>query len=285
MADVSIDSAVGNSPYVSLVFVSPTVGYCFYSDSDGLFKYSKTSDSGQSWGAGVTISTTGAILAYGIWFDKWTPGDSGTLIHTCYFGSTTDDLFWRTLDTSGSANLSTTFIEATLDKCKLYPASNTGDNNDCWAIYEDVSASALTLKMWDSSAGSATGSATIQAFTSNTTLPTGYYGWDASVRQSDGHLILASVSARDTVTSDHQVYDINGTGSITGLTAITTDIDDHYFPSVYIDQLTNDIYVAYNGKRDGSEVMDTTTKVYYTKSTDDGASWSAGDTAYMEGGG
>ena len=96
-------------------------------------------------------------------------------------------------------------------------------------------------------------------------------------------MIRAWVSERDTVTSDHQVYDINGTGSITALTAITTNIDDHYFPSVYIDQLTNDIYVAYNGKRDGSEVMDTTTKVYYTKSTDDGASWSAGDTAYMEG--
>src|SRR3990170_2780783 len=341
MADVSIDASVGNSPYVSVVFVSPTVGYCFYSDSDSLFKYSKTSDGGASWGAGVTISTTGNLLAYGIWFDKGTPGDSGTLIHTCYFGSSTDDLFWRTLDTSGdglgterivfagatfsasssnpfcsvtktisgyiyvaydgdagvekglfrstdsgtswSANLSTTFVEAGYDRCKLYPASNTGDNNDCWAIYEDVSASALTLKMWDSSAASATESATIQAFTSNTTLGTGYYGWDASVRQSDGHLILASISERDLSTADHQVYDINGTGSITALTAITTNIDDHYFPSVYIDQLTNDIYVAYNGKRDGSEVMDTTTKVYYTKSIDYGASWSAGDTAYMEG--
>ena len=80
---------------------STTVGYWFYKDGDNLFKYSKTSDGGQSWGAGVTISTTGNIIAHDVWFDKWTPGDSGTLIHTCYFGTSTDDVFWRTLNTSG----------------------------------------------------------------------------------------------------------------------------------------------------------------------------------------
>ncbi|MBI4090483.1 MAG: hypothetical protein HY422_00495, partial [Candidatus Komeilibacteria bacterium] len=48
---------------------------------------------------------------------------------------------------------------------------------------------------------------------------------------------------------------------------------------VYIDSADN-IYVAYVGKRDGSETLGTTNGVYYTKSTDGGANWSAGDTAY-----
>src|SRR6185436_12670532 len=65
--------------------------------------------------------------------------------------------------TTWSANLATTFVEATLDQCKLFPASNTGDNNDCWAIYYDASATAITLKMWDSSAAAQVESSTIQA--------------------------------------------------------------------------------------------------------------------------
>lgn len=182
-----------------------------------------------------------------------------------------------------SSVLSATFVEATLDQCLLFPASNTGDDNDCWALYHDASADELTLKMWDSSAGSEVESAVIAAVVENTTDQTGQYGFSGSVRHSDGHVIAAAVTERDTATSDHRVFDINGTGSITELAPITTNIDDHYYPQVFINQANDDIYVAYNGKRDGSQTMDTTTKVYYTKSTDGGTSWTVGDTRYMEG--
>lgn len=323
----------------SVVFTTADIGYQFYIDQTD-FAYSKTTDGGATWGAAVSILANTTTVAFDIWFDQWTPGDAGTLIHTWYFTSGLDDVHYRSLDSNGdtlgtqrdvfvgatavagrgafvsgtktrsgylycaydmdagaerglhrstdsgttwSANLATTFVEATLDECLLFPASNTGDDNDCWAIYHDTSANALTLKMWDSSAVAQTESATIQTFLEGATDLTGQFGYSGSIRHSDGHLILASVSERDTVTADHQVWDINGTASITAKTAITTNIDDHYHPSVFIDQLTDDIYVAYNGKRDGLEAMGTTTKVYYTKSTDDGATWSSGDTAYMEG--
>lgn len=186
--------------------------------------------------------------------------------------------------TTWVANLSTTFIEATLDTCKLYPAYGTGDGNDCWAIYYDASALAITLKLWDSSAGSATESATIGAsHTDGATDLTGQFGYDAMVRWSDGHLILAKISLRDNASSTHQVFDITDTSTITTKTAITTNIDDHYYPQIFIEQGPNTLYVMYNGKRDGSETMDTATKVYYTKSTDGGTTWVSGDTAYMEG--
>ena len=342
MADVSIDGAVATSTALGMrcmVFTSYLVGYMFYADS-GL-KYSKTTDGGATWAAPVLVSTaTTNPLAFDVWFDQWTPGDSGTLIHCTWFENTLDDLFWRTVNTSGdglgtqrvvfagstfvagrgifasvtktrsgylyiaydgdagaekglfrstdsgtswSANLSTTFVEATIDQCLLFPASNTGDDNDCWAVYHDASADALTLKMWDSSAASATESATIVALIEGVTNLVHQYGFSGTVRHSDGHLLVATVSDYDTATADHQVWDINGTGSITGLTAITTNIDDHYHPQIFIDNDTSDIYVAYRGMRDGTEVIGTTSKVYYTKSTDDGASWSAGDTAYQEG--
>ena len=343
MADVSIDSTAAagtHSGHRNCVFVSQSIGYFFYFDSTSTFVYSKTTNGGSSWGAPVTIATAVTHLAFAVWFDKWTPGDSGTLIHTWFFNTTDDDVFWRSLDTSTdtlgtrqtvfngasatvtsatpfvsgtkttsgylycaydidagaekgfhrsldggatwSANLATTFIEATLDMAMLFPAMGTGDGNDCWCLYNDVSADAITLKLWDSSAGSAVESATIATYIENATNATTRWGFNGSIRNSDGHLIMACVNDRDTATSDHVVYDITDTSTFSALTSITTDIDDHYYPNVFINQYNNDIYVVYNGKRDGSEVLDTTTKVYYTKSTDGGVNWSAGDTVYME---
>lgn len=345
MADVSIDSsivAVTARGVRAVVFTTDQIGYWFYLDSDGVFGYSKTTDGGATWGAQVNVDSTAetTIVAFDVWFDKWTPGDTGTKIHTWFFGVTADDVFYRSLDTNGDtlgtqvvasaeatavagrgafvsgtktrsgylyvaydidagaerelfrstdggatwgSSLSGTFVEATLDTCALFPASGTGDNNDMWAVYYDASATALTLKLWDSSAATAVESSTIQTHTDGSTDLTGQFGFSASVRHSDGHLILAAVSLRDNASSVHNVYDITDTSTITTKGNITTNIDDHYYPQVFIDQATNDIYVAYNGKRDGTEVLDTTTKVYYTKSTDGGTTWSAGDTAYMEG--
>lgn len=319
------------------------VGYWFYIDTGTSgFKYSKTTDGGATWGAGVLISPAVAGIAYDIWADWWTPGDTGTLIHTWAFEATASDVIYRTLDTatdtlgtarvvfdgatavagrgafvsgtktrSGylycaydidagaerglhrstdggptwSANLSSTFVEATQDECLLFPASNTGDDNDCWCIYLDADVNAITLKMWDSSAVAQTESATIVTHTDDTTDLNGQYGYSASVRHSDGHLFLVTCLIYDDSTNDIQTFDLNGTGSITAKTNITTNIDDCYYPAVFIHQSTDDIYVAYNGLRAGSQVSTppTSSKVYYVKSTDDGTTWSAGDTAYMEG--
>lgn len=343
MADVTIDSAAltGTARGCrSVVFTTADIGYWFFLDNTtGRLNYSKTTDGGATWGGQTEIATS-TTLGFDVWFDQWTPGDSGTLIHMFWITSGEDDTYWRSLDTNGdtlgtlrtvfagatyvagrgvfvsgtktrsgylycaydgdagaerglhrstdsgttwSANLSTTFVEATIDQCLLFPASNTGDNNDCWALYHDADADALTLKMWDSSAGSATESSTIQTLVENTTDLTGQYGFSGSVRHSDGHLIVAAISERDTGTSDHQVFDINGTASITSLTAITTNIDDHYYPAVFIDQNTDDLFVAFNGIRTGADTLGTTSKVYYTSSSDNGSNWSAGSTAYQEG--
>jgi hypothetical protein len=341
MADVSIDGTSTNvnaRNMRSVVLTSTSVGYWFAMEAAGNFGYFKTTDGGATWGAHVAIEAIGAVAA-DVWFDQWTPGDSGTKIHTCWLDWTNNSIVYRSLDTAsdtlgtaatvfsgvswasgrgifasiaksrsgylyaafdidagaekglyrstnGGVNwslLSATFVEATIDQCLLFPASNTGDDNDIWALYHDASTNELTLKMWDSSAGSAVESAVIMSLTENTSDATGQYGFSGSIRHSDGHLIVAGVSERDTATADHLVFDIAGTGSIAALTAITTDIDDHYYPAVFIDQLTDGIYVAYNGKRDGSETLGgISSHIYYTKSTDGGATWSSGDTAYSE---
>lgn len=190
-----------------------------------------------------------------------------------------------------SASLSATFVEATVDQCMLFPAANTGDAADCLAIYHDASTDQLTMKMWDSSAAAALESAFTlgDVVVENTSDGIGQYLFSGTIRHSDGHLLVSLLSERDVTGFSHQFYDCNRTNTAFEATLKTSVVasgdaaDDHYYPSVFIDQGTDDIYVAYTGKRDGSETLGTSAKVYYTKSTDGGATWSAGDTAYMEG--
>jgi hypothetical protein len=348
MADVSIDAAILADTargLRSVVFTTASIGYFFYIDSTGTFVYSKTTDGGATWGAAVAISAQTTDIAFDVWFDKWTPGDSGTLIHTWCFDTGVDDLRYRTLDTatdtlgtlrvvnaaasalagrsafiSGTkcasgrlycaanidggtedflftsndagvtwgTNLSTTFHVGT-DQCLLFPAMNAGSNDDIVAIFQNSAGNILQLKTWIFRDAGPSAGGTMNTLVINTTDLTGQNLFSASIRHSDGHIIVVSCSERDSATGDMQVYDCNVTYSggpiftSTAKTAITTNIDDCYYPAVFIDQNTNDIYVAYQGKRDGSEVLGTTTKTYYTKSTDGGTTWSAGDTAYQEG--
>lgn len=331
----------------NLVCTSTTVCYSFgisNEDSVNGWAYTKTTDGGATWGTKTSINSTSTTVAGDVWYDQWTPGDTGTLIHTWYFDTTNDDVFYRTLDTASdtlgtertvfngatsvagrgtfcsgtktrsgylyvaydidagaekglqrstdsgatwSANLATTFVEATADECMLFPATGTLDNNDMWAIYQDASANELTMKMWDSSAIAEVESSSMQACIENTTdeIQRPFAG---AVRLSDGHLIVVSNS--DGVTgsnNDAQAWDVSAVnaGSQTGILAktnLTTNTANNYYYSVYVDSVDK-IYVSYNGKRDGSETLGSATKVYYTSSTDGGTTWATGDTAYMQG--
>ncbi len=340
-ADISIDTgAVGQWRSLrNLVWTTPLIGYFFYVDGgDADFKYVKTTDGGQTWNAGAEIDDDATItgMMFDVWYDRWTPGDTGDLIHIWWVETADGDVNYVNLNTASSDTIGsnvivfngasaaagrgvfvsgakarggnmlvafdidagaemgtyrstdgganwgarTNMVEATLDQLIMFPGNET-DTQDMWALYHDAddSTNALTLKMHDDSANTNSESATIVTLVENTTDGTGQYGFSGSIRKSDGHLIAATESGYDSATGDFQVWDINGTASITEKTAIATDKDDIYYPSVYIDSADN-IYVAYVGMRDGSETLGTTNGVYYTKSTDGGANWSAGDTAY-----
>lgn len=338
MANVTIDAAAVLATcrgMRSVVWTTPDIGYIFFIDDDSDFKYKKSTNGGSSWGSAVTIFT-GTAEAFDVWFDKWTPGDTGTIIHTWYIDSAVDDVWYRQLDTNGDSlgtqrqvlaitsavggvgcfvtgakarggnllcmfdtdagaehgtyrstdsgttwGVRTNMMEATVDRAMMFPG-NEADNQDMWAIFLDASADAITLKVHDDSANTNSESTTIATVADSATDGNGQQPWGAAMRHTDNHLILALCTELDTATGDFRVFDINGTGSITEKTAIATNIDDIYYPSVFVDDAAN-IYVAYIGKRDGSEVLGTTAGVYYTRSTDGGANWTSGDTAYSTG--
>lgn len=103
-AEVTIEASLSDATDMHttgsyVVFTSDLVGYAFAISATRI-EYSKTTDGGGTWG-GVTEVSTGLNNGnLNIWYDRWTPGDTGTLIHIVWADSGDDDIFYRALDTS-----------------------------------------------------------------------------------------------------------------------------------------------------------------------------------------
>jgi len=155
------------------------------------------------------------------------------------------------------------------DRILLFPG-NEADNQDVWATFWDGSADEISLKTYDDSGNSWSE----QLISASMTEPSSYLHMDGAIRLSDGHLILAAWSQYDNAASDLMVWDINGAASITAKTNVITNTAEYFAVSVFINQINDDIYVAYvGGTAAGSLVA-----VLYKKSVDGGANW-GGQTA------
>ena len=103
MADVLVDNdAYSYTKFlgrVGPVWVDKDVGYIIQANQQNDLEYRKTTDGGANWGSPVLIGV-GTVRASDIWFDKWTPGDSGTKIHIWWGELDSDLLHYRSLDTS-----------------------------------------------------------------------------------------------------------------------------------------------------------------------------------------
>lgn len=338
MADITIENDCGTSQkggVVSrnLVFISSTVGYAFYIEGTSeSTEYRKTTNGGASWGSPVSLNDVAGTLEWiTIWYDKWTPSDTGTKIHIWWFETTNDDVLHRTLDTSGDSLSSPVVVfngasasstptaqwlngtkaktngylyvffdidggtetgfyrstdgganwtsraspfEATADYILLFP-SNLADPNDIWGLYDDVSTNEVTLKSYDNSGDSWSESAVITTLVESTQVNTRIQ-MNGSIRLSDGHLIFVACNNYNNAANDIECWDITSTGGVgskTQLTNVVTNVADCNGACIFIDQNTNDLYVAYLGNEDGTEAWTTDTKAYYKKSTDDGSTW------------
>ncbi|KKL58986.1 hypothetical protein LCGC14_2219850 [marine sediment metagenome] len=105
MADVAVETAAqGDSEIWNLrcgpVWIDGDTGYIVFADSANDIRYRKTTDGGANWAASVLIDA-GTVRGLDVWFDKWTPGDSGTKIHIWWLETLSDDVHYRSLDTSG----------------------------------------------------------------------------------------------------------------------------------------------------------------------------------------
>lgn len=75
-----------------LVFFSPI--------DNGLYLTASNND-GFSWSSPALVKAAGANSIASLWYDKDTPGNTGTIIHIACMDSTADDIIYRPLDTAG----------------------------------------------------------------------------------------------------------------------------------------------------------------------------------------
>jgi hypothetical protein len=104
MADVAVETVLSANLETRNVRSGPVwtdenTGYVFFADGSQDVRYRKTTDGGASWAASVLIDAT-SYSALDVWFDKWTPGDTGTVIHIWWMEGTGDDVHYRSLDTA-----------------------------------------------------------------------------------------------------------------------------------------------------------------------------------------
>lgn len=110
-AQVQVDASVSTTQLehqfigTQSVFVSDQVGYKFYVDSTGVCVYSKTTNGGTSWGGAVTIDAQTDCFGASVWYDQWTPGDTGSYIHILTADSGNSDLWYNRLDTTSDTRL------------------------------------------------------------------------------------------------------------------------------------------------------------------------------------
>ncbi len=104
---INAQDGMSASPYV---WITQNKGYFFR--VRGTFRYTDyytTTDAGVTWSgsSGIQISDTGSFQkdtsSIKVWYDRWTPGDTGTLIYIIWFaefGGSQAGFFFKTLDTA-----------------------------------------------------------------------------------------------------------------------------------------------------------------------------------------
>jgi len=336
-SDVTIENSVdANGEFEhnqhGIVWTSSEVGYVFYiNGATGAPVYKKTTDGGQTWGSQVAINGTTAGGNISIWYDRWTPSDTGTTIHIAFRNDSTNTLKYSSLNTSTDTlgtiytihtqsvsqpwswngnrfsitksrggylfvmsreevgattaferstnggqtwTTRTSFIEDGEDREMLLPGNDT-DTNDIAVVQMDDSADTVYYAMYDDSLNSWGTKKTIGSLEA-TDYCDDCWGMDVTVRHSDGKGIVSWWTAIDNAGADLKVAELTLTsaGTATVLTDVRTNSDNSGEAGIFIDNNSDDIYVAY--LRSASAITwatGTTKDVYYKKSTDGGTTW------------
>jgi len=106
MADILVNADVRNDSHRvgkrHEVWTTPNIGYIFFTDGTGQdLEYVKTIDAGLTWTATPIAIAVGLVLSFDVWFDKWTPLDTGTKIHIIYIEADGLDWAYKSLNVSG----------------------------------------------------------------------------------------------------------------------------------------------------------------------------------------
>lgn len=158
---------------------------------------------------------------------------------------------------------------------------NTGDGNDAAILFWDISADAISVKMYDDSANTWTETAIASSMidTAGGAERDWKEHWSTNTRLSDGHTLLAAWNQIDNAAADIQAWDLTldsiATPTVTAKTNVVSNLAESGGIGLFIDQVNEHVYATYC--KGGTWLA--TTDVVYRKSTDGMATWSA-ETVY-----
>lgn len=162
------------------------------------------------------------------------------------------------------------------DWCLLFPAA-TADGNDASALFWDRSTNVISIKMWDDSAGTWTETVVASSMSDDTS----HINMDASVRHSDSRLLGTAHSNDDSSLDDIITFEVAvdsiASPTVTMKTNVKTDIPESAQVSIWINQQTDEVRIAY---LKGGTWQSTVDVVYHT-STDGMVTWGT-EQAYSE---
>ncbi len=98
-----LDATDEFGPSPSVVFTDANTGYAFFVDGTmQSLVYRKTVNGGATWGGSNVIDTTTnhGWTQVSVWYDQWTPGDTGSLIHIAAATDSGGDVYYSYLDTT-----------------------------------------------------------------------------------------------------------------------------------------------------------------------------------------
>jgi len=88
-----------------LVFTNNHIGYVIEKNSAGKLVFDKTINGGLNWSSGlssVAITDQTDVENYAVWYDGWTPGNAGSLIHIAFLENGGDTVYYDSIDTANS---------------------------------------------------------------------------------------------------------------------------------------------------------------------------------------
>ena len=185
-----------------------------------------------------------------------------------FFGSTDVGANWSALTNSEAL--------ATTDQWILMPGW-AADDDDIMMFFWDASVDEISRVLYDQSGDSWAETSISTAMVdvvSSSTFP----HFAAAVDTTNSRNLLVAWSGVDTANADLRCWHITESAITEVTNVVLNSTDDQGLCAIGIDTDTQDWYVFYGGKSDGSETWSASAgvvKVYYKISTDDGATWGA----------
>jgi hypothetical protein len=106
MADVNITTSAHPATEAGWLVIGPVwkssnTGYVVFINSSSNLIIGKTTDGGATWNDSfATVRSMSDDTKFNIWYDKQTPGDSGTEIHIAYMDASDEKVYYAAFDTS-----------------------------------------------------------------------------------------------------------------------------------------------------------------------------------------